>query len=153
LEFLAELHPFFIHFPIALFFLYFVFEILNLLSKSFNSATIIILGFGVLMGLFSVLTGNQAFQNIPSINTSESIIMETLDNHEFYATLLLWYYFVILVFRYFLHIKKRVSKKYKIMFICLSLLGLFFLYQTGKFGNELVYKYGIGTLPAVEILR
>lgn len=153
MELLAGLHPFFVHFPIAFFVLHFVFELINYFLEKYETVSLIILLFGVISGLLSVLSGNQAFQNLGEIFRSDMVIIEVINTHELYATLLLWYYFVILVFRYFLQIKKRLNKKLKLMIILFSLLGIFFLYQTGKYGNELVYKYGVGTKPASEIIK
>ena len=153
MESLAELHPFFVHFPVAFFVLYFLFEILSIYNTKFEQPVLIILACGVVTGVLSVLTGNQAANIAAEIYKSKEIVYETVENHEYYATLLLWYYFVILVLRYFLQLKKKLSKRNKIIFIIFSIIGLFILFQTGKIGNELVYKFGVGTIPGVEFQR
>jgi uncharacterized membrane protein len=62
MEFLSNLHPQFVHFPIAIFILYGIAEITGIvLNKEFVSKTAFLLLFvGILFSIFAVLTGNKA---------------------------------------------------------------------------------------------
>lgn len=148
MEFLANLHPIVIHFPIVLFIAYFAAEVGSLIigKEWLNKLTVILLGAGVFFSVLSVLTGNQAYEIIkPVLRAKQAFIEEAIVKHEQLATLTLWYFFALLIFRVYLLIKKHFSHNWKIVFCILSLLGVFLVVQTGLLGGKLVYDFGIGT--------
>lgn len=147
MEFLSKLHPIVIHFPIVLFIFYIFLELVNLhaANLSIKKTSLLILFFGVIGGIVSVLTGNQSFQVIQSNPVLTQLHRIIISEHEYYATITVWYFFVILVFQIFqfLKNKKQVRKQY--IFIIFAVVGLYLIYQTAKIGGQLVYKFGIGT--------
>ncbi|MCL4548657.1 MAG: DUF2231 domain-containing protein [Bacteroidetes bacterium] len=148
MEFLAGLHPRLVHFPIALFILYFFLETFGIvLSKEYLSKTAyIVLAAGVVTALGAVLTGNQAQDLAKQIlKNNYGSYGSSIDLHEEFATITLWYFFAMLVLRTYLVLKKKFSSKLKYVFIPLGLLGCYLIYITGVYGGELVFKYGIGT--------
>jgi uncharacterized membrane protein len=145
MEFLSNLHPQIVHFPIAILILYAVFELIGIISKkdSLQKTAHLLLAIGVLTAIAAVLTGNQAAELVKlKLSTNfESLIEE----HETFATITLWYFFATLVLRTYLILKKKFNGVYKYLFIPIVLVGVYFIYQTGNHGGKLVYKYGIGT--------
>jgi len=148
MEILSKIHPFVVHFPIALFVLYFLLETLGtILKKDFFSKTaLLVLALGVLSSLAAVLTGNQAHEAVKNILLNNPNNLPALiEQHENYATLSLWYFTAILFGRVYLTIKNKFDVKYRYLFIVLGALGCVLIYFTGYFGGILVYDYGIGT--------
>lgn|SRR5574338_289671 len=136
MEFLASIHPKVVHFPIAFLMLYPVMETFYFFtSKDFYLKTaLLFLIIGVIGSVLAVFTGNQAYQSIVDWSKEGK---EIFSAHQTYANLTVWYFAFILVARYFMIIKKKFSKKFAIIFIVLSLIGGYFVYQTGLYGAEL----------------
>lgn len=148
MEFLAGLHPQVVHFPIAVLLLYAVFEILGILLKKdfIQKVAHILLGIGVVVSIAAVLTGNQAAEVAELMKEKFSNYPAGLiEEHETYATISLWFFFALLVFRTYLVIKKKFKGILQYLFIPLVLIGCFLIYETGDHGGKLVYKYGVGT--------
>lgn len=148
MEFLVNMHPVIIHFPIAFFVAYFLLEVAALVTKkdSLCKMAAIFLGAGVIFALIAVLTGNQAHEVLkPVLRMKPSYIEEAIENHEQFATITLWFFFAMLVLRVYLLIKKNLSPNWRFVFFVLALLGMFFVYQTGILGGKLVYDFGVGT--------
>ncbi len=149
MEFLASLHKLAAHFPVALFIVYSVLEIIGaFLKNEFVSKTaFLILFLGILGALFAVLTGNQAEKAWQLWDpASKAILME----HEKYATMTLWYFAVLLGFRTHLVLKKKFEKKVKLYFLPLVLFGAFLVFMAGKEGGEMVYKHGVGVETTIK---
>jgi uncharacterized membrane protein len=147
MEFLAELHPRIIHFPIAFFILYFLFETTGILLKKeyLLKSAFIVLILGVFFSLLSVLTGNQAHEVVKQIQIDATLYNDLIEQHELFATITLWYFVAVLVFRTYLLVKKKFESKIRYTFIILGLIGSLLIFLTGTYGGELVFKYGIGT--------
>lgn len=146
MEFLSSLHPVFVHFPIAVFLLYIIFEMLGIFDDNFSKAALVLLLFGVLTGLAAVLTGNQAAEVLlKSSQIGKNIPKELIESHENYATLTLWFFFALAVLRIYLVVKKKFNKKMKIIILFLAILGYIFVFETGERGGKLVYDFGAGT--------
>lgn len=148
MNFMAELHPFVVHFPIAMLSLYIVLEIVTyyIKNETLNNITTWILLFGIVTAVNAVLSGNQA-EHIASslIDATSTIVEESIEEHEQFATLTLWYFLILVVIRYFLVQKKKMTKLFKAVLIILALCGGILIFQTGTTGGKLVYKYGVGT--------
>ena len=143
-NFLAELHPKIVHFPIALLSTYAMFEILGILLKKeyINKCAFLLLCLGVIASFFAVLSGNDAFSAF-QLWTKESTAV--LNEHQKYATFLLWFSLIICALRFLLTLKKKFNGYKKLMFLIFSLFILFLVYKTGEHGGKLVSKFGIGT--------
>ena len=147
MEFLAQYHPLLVHFPIAFFFLYLIFESSGIIFKKeyLLKSAIIILALGVIGSVESVLTGNQAAEllKVQGILTSE--ISEAIEEHESWATITLWFFVIVLTLRVFLTVNKKFTGNIRYIFVILSLIGVFLIYKTGEYGGKLVYEHGAGT--------
>jgi uncharacterized membrane protein len=144
MEFLAELHPRVVHFPVALLCTYSILEITGIIFKkdSISKTAHIILLLGVIAAFFAVLTGNEAFAAY-KYWTDES--KEVYNHHQTFANLTVWFSAFVLFTRTFLVIKKKFTGIFKYIFVLIAALIVYFVIQTGEFGGELVYKYGVGT--------
>ncbi len=147
METLSALHPIMVHFPVALFSLYVLLELINLFweNEQFHKLINGFLLIGVLAGIAAVLTGNQAADALGKLPGVTENIKEMVEEHESYATVTLWFFAVLLAARFYLTTKKKFNKMLKITFVILAVAGLFLIYETGEHGGKLVYDLGIGT--------
>lgn len=148
MEFFATLHPKFVHFSIALFLIYILLEITQLIfyKEWLNKTIHLILVLGVVFTLGTVLTGNQAEHAANQIiENNLPQIKEVLEEHESFGTLVLWFFSALAVFRTYLLLNKNINKKTQIVLVILALIGSYLIYETGEYGGKLVYEHGVGT--------
>ena len=141
---LADFHSKVVHFPIALLTVYSLLEIFGIVFKRefISKSALLILCLGVVAAFFAVLTGNQAAEEFNFVNEASGAVFS---EHQNYATYLLWFSVILCGLRIFVVIKKKFDGLTKYVFIIFALLMLFFVYQTGMIGGELVKKYRVGT--------
>lgn len=147
MEFLASIHPQIVHFPIAFFILYFLFESSAIIFKKdyLEKSAVIILTAGVIFSLIAVLSGNLSAQNYNQLSPENFVkYNDQISLHEQFATITLWYFTIILFIRIYLSVKKKFYGRIKYIFILIGLIGCVLIYFTGIYGGELVYKFGIG---------
>ncbi|MCU7491182.1 MAG: DUF2231 domain-containing protein [Bacteroidota bacterium] len=148
MEFIAALHPKFVHFPIALFLAYTLFEIAGIVSKKdfLAQAAYILLLLSILGAVAAVLTGNQASDIAEKLaDLDVTIPLGAISKHEVYANYAMWYMFTLAAFRTYLLVKKKFTGWLKLSFIALSLLGCLLIFEAALLGGKLVYQYGVGT--------
>ena len=143
-SFLADIHPKVVHFPVALLTTYSLFEIVGIVFKKefISKSALLILCLGVVTAFFAVLTGNQAASEFDFWNEKSNAL---LNQHQTYATYLLWFSAIICGFRIFVVLKKKFTGIFKYIFILLALIMIFIVYETGMHGGDLVKKFGVGT--------
>ncbi|MFA7289500.1 MAG: DUF2231 domain-containing protein [Melioribacteraceae bacterium] len=142
---MIDFHPLITHFPIVLFFVYAVFEIISKYKPEYGKPTFGLLIAGLLFTLLSVFTGNLAQQHYieNTIGGGEDII-QMIELHENLATYTLFYYLGVLVLKFYFFIKNKNEKKYRLLIIILSILGLILVVYTGLYGGLLVFEKGVG---------
>ena len=148
MDFLAAMHPKVVHFPIVLFILYGVAEIIAVFTKKefFEKAAFLLLGLGILGAIAAVLTGNQAHDvAMQAAKAGAAIPRELLEDHEDLANYTLWFFVFTGVFRTYLVLKKKFVGNIRYIFVLLALIGFFLVYETGEHGGKLVYEHGVGT--------
>lgn len=147
MEFFADKHPLVIHFPVAFLTIYVLLEIISQFFKKdfILKFTHLSLFIGVIGGIAAVLTGNMEFQLITmNVNLSQKLLSEIAE-HEFYATLTMWYFFILLIGKTYLNLKKKNQSKFTFLFVIFAVIGFYLIYNTSKIGGRLVYEFGIGT--------
>ncbi len=144
MEFLSELHPKVVHFPIALLITYVILELIGIVFRKefYQKAAHLLLFLGVIGAFFAVLTGNQAYTAYQYWNDSSS---ELFNEHQTFANLTVWYFTGMLVLRTYLVVKKKFSSSYKYITLALALFGCYLIYQTAEHGGDLIKKFGVGT--------
>ena len=149
MEFLAELHPKVVHFPIALFLTYALFELLGMVLKKdyLNKAAHLILFLGVVGSVLAVLSGKQAAAANPNWTETSS---ELIKEHASFANITLWYFVGLLVVKTYLVLKKKMNRTFNYIILVLAFIGCYFIYQTSEHGGQLVTKFGIGTELNIE---
>ncbi len=148
MEFLARFHPQVVHFPIAMFIVYAVLEIIGAFVKKdfISKAAYLCLFLGVLGAVAAVLTGNAAEDAVRQlIKQGAAIPKGAIGQHEDAATWTLWYFTGLLFLRTYFVVKKKFKGSIKYMFAVLAIAGSAMVYRTGLLGGRLVYKYGAGT--------
>lgn len=148
MELFSHLHPMVVHFPVALLALYSILEIANFFKTSdfLNKSVNIILILGVAGLVSGVLTGNLEKQSAESLmkNANKSI-HTAIEDHEDMANITVWYFTALLFVRLYFSLKKKMTKKIKILFVIFSITGFVLIFATADYGGKLVYRYGVGT--------
>lgn len=159
MQFLAQLHPLIVHFPVALLFCYALFEGIAVLSRKehFGTSAVVLLGLGVISAFFAMLTGNQAAMVAEQWSKAGGQIIHAIPTvlileHQQWGTITLFWFLSIFILRIYYIIRVKIKKqvflhaaKMPYVFIFLGLIGWFFIFKTGECGGHLVYRNGIGT--------
>lgn len=137
-----ELHPLFVHFPVALFSLAFIFELIERFKENyFKNSSLLFLLFSVLFSLFAVQTGNLDAQAL-SLTGEVKVILE---RHQSSANFSLFLFSLIFMLKLYMFLKrKKTSKLMLLALFALYFLGLFFIYRTVYLGMKLVFEHGAG---------
>lgn len=139
MEFLANLHPKIVHFPIAFLILYPLMDLLFLISKKdfYSKAALLFLTIGVIGALLAVLSGNQAYLASGNLD-KESLTL--FYSHQTFANLTVWYFAALLIVRVYIIVKNKLNFKIIILLFVLSLAGVYFALQAGSYGGKLAYS-------------
>lgn len=144
-----NLHPVFVHFPIAILITAIFVDIALLFIKKFDEAGLLpttLFLFGALSAVVTYFTGHQAADHV----TVPPLANPVLNEHSDMAMLTMLFFLTYAIVRLYTFIRKLHHKRmFSILQTALSLIGLFMLYETGEHGSELVYKYGVGVKAAV----
>jgi len=143
-SFLADFHPKVVHFPVALLVTYSFLELFGVIfNKEFiTKSALLILCIGVISAFVAVLSGNSAASEF-NLWSDESKAL--LDQHQTFATYLLWFAIIGCALRIYLAVKKKFIGFGKYIFILFAVVLILLVYKTGLHGGELVKKYGVGT--------
>ncbi|HEY7750882.1 MAG TPA: DUF2231 domain-containing protein [Ignavibacteriaceae bacterium] len=144
MEILAGFHPHVVHFPIALLITYSLVEMFGIIFKKESAAKLayLLLCIGIFFSFFAAVTGNEALN---AYRDWDETTIPVLENHQLFANLTIWYFTSILILRTILIIKKKFHGFKKYIFLLLLPVGVFFVFQAGKFGGELMHEHGVGT--------
>lgn len=138
-----SLHPLLVHFPIALFSLAFVFEIIEIFEKEkFKNSSFLVLIFAILCAILAVQTGNIDAQNLNLDVKAKRI----LDQHQSSANFSLFLLALVFMMKFYIVLKQgRSARTFVVILLALYFFGLIFIYRTAYLGTKLVFEYGVGT--------
>lgn len=140
------IHPFMVHFTIALFTVVVILDLLGLVlnNDSFHSASWLNLIFAGCFAILTVISGLLAQANVPH-NDAAHEVMET---HESIGYLVLAGILILLSWRIWL--KGKFPSKIKVLFLIIGLVTLGLTFTGAYYGGELVYTHGVA-VKAVSI--
>lgn len=136
---MAELHPFFVHFPVALIMVAVIFDVFGAVKhrqqEMFVAFMLQILG--SVFGIMSAFSGNLAEAGIRSNSVITEAISKSLDSHVSVGNLAVWIIIFCVGFRLFAILEKKTWAYESWLFPTISIgLALIVLY-TGLLGGEL----------------
>lgn len=143
-QWIPNIHPLIIHFPIVLFLLVFLVHLTALIVwklQWLRTITLVgsILGFLTLIATY--LSGRQAADSV----LLPTFAINTLSKHADFALWTLVYFGVLTVLHLGIRFLKFYNKKsISSVLFGLGLLGLVLGVKTADLGGQLVYKYGVG---------
>jgi uncharacterized membrane protein len=146
-----NVHPLIVHFPIALFFLAFLLDVVSISFRRVTGlriAAVLVYALGALSAGVTYLTGNQAAESvfiptgaIAAVNDHQDLALYTLIFFGIYAAIRV----ALLV------IVRQARPSIQVPVALLALVGLYLLWQTGESGGRLVFEHGIGVRAVTEM--
>ncbi len=137
-------HPILVHFPIALFTTFFLLEIIWMFFQKewIKNSSVFTLLLGLIFAVPTILSGEASAENFEKVSQLENLI----ESHETFAKLTAITFLIAFIIKVILIRTGKLNVKTNLIIIVISLVGLYFLIQTGLRGGELVYKHGVGIL-------
>lgn len=145
-----NIHPLVVHFPIALILLAVVMNFFSLfISERWwdELKTTIIYGLGSITALVAYYTGSLAADSVFMPSEAQTV----LNSHANWAWWTVWFMGAYILLRILLHYLGLMDRKdIRVIAFLAVLPGVFFLYETGDHGAEMVFGYGVGTGQLVQ---
>ena len=147
-EWAPNLHPFLVHFPIALLVTAVVIEWAGIVSGSRTrtpfATALYLAGTIALVGTF--LTGRDAAETVLLRGMAHAVV----DDHWWWATGCLWVFGGLTTLR--LGLRGHATRYWvRLLLATGGLVGVALLIRTADLGGQLVYKYGVGTRSSVFV--
>jgi hypothetical protein len=109
--------------------------------------TTMLYGVGAASSVIAYYTGTLAADSVFLPSGAQSVLNEHAD----WALWTVWFFGIYAVLRILVHWYKKMDQKaVKIALFVIALPGIFFLFETGEHGGEMVFGYGAGTGQLVE---
>lgn len=136
----SHFHPMFVHFPIALITIGFIFDVIGMFVKKeyyFFKFAYYLMILGTISSIAAYLTG-EFFT--PELN---GIIGEVKENHEIFAKITIFTIAIATLLRTYINYKKIENSKIKYLVIIFYALAIISVGITGYSGGTLVYDYAV----------
>jgi uncharacterized membrane protein len=137
---LQNIHPVFVHFPLALLAAGIVFDIAGyaLKKQSLSHAGWWCFALGVVSAIVAVLTGLQAEDTV-SLSQEAHEVLENHEHFQIYSTLvltglLIWW-----------GMKRGVLPNPSVVYLVITAIAVSAILYGSHYGGQLVYQYGVGT--------
>ncbi|MCW9705758.1 DUF2231 domain-containing protein [Fodinibius salsisoli] len=149
-EWAPNIHPILVHFPIAIILIAVLMDLLNffLPNKWWDDLkSTILYSIGAVSGIAAYYTGTLAANSVFLLSGAQSVLNEHAD----WALWTVWFFGIYALLRIQLQWYQNMDQKMiRIGLFVIALPGVFFLYETGDHGAQMVFGYGAGTGQLVE---
>lgn len=137
---MQNIHPMFVHFPIALLSVGLLFDILGYFLKreSLSHAGWWCFSLGVVSAIVTVFTGMQAEDTV-SLSPAAHEVLETHEHFQIYSTIALT---GLLIWR---SLRRNILPRWAGIYLIVSAIAVSAILYGSHFGGRLVYEYGVGT--------
>ncbi|MGA7303281.1 MAG: DUF2231 domain-containing protein [Rhodothermales bacterium] len=142
-EWAPNIHPLFVHFPIALLFSAALFDLIALLAKdrwSLRVTAVSVYVLGAVAAIATYLTGDAAADHL-SIPLD---VQTLLSDHSDWALRTVWFYGVYGVVRLVMLRFRGMHMWARTLAFVIGAAGLLLVVETGEHGAEMVFEHGIG---------
>ncbi len=148
-EVLPNIHPVFVHLPLALLPVALAFDLLSLAQRRqqwLDRAAASLYGLGAIGSVAAYLTGRQAVDSLPDIPAQA---LTTVSAHSDSALIVVLIFVPLAVIRLALTLKDRRKSAITLVglravLVVVAAVGVWTLFQTGKAGGALVFEHGLG---------
>lgn len=141
-DWIPNIHPLIIHFPIALLVIAVLFDAARLAFKneSWLEKTVLALYSTGSLGLIAAfVSGRQAVETVTVFGDAIPVVT----SHEDWALYTMIYFLIFAAVRWFTFVKKMEKGFLLPLFVVIGLGGAVMLWHTGELGAKLVYKHGV----------
>lgn len=141
-DWIPNIHPLIVHFPIALLVLAVLFDAASLIFKEENwlgKATLALYATGTLGLIASFLSGRQAVETVSITGDAIPVVA----SHEDWALYTLIYFLVFTGIRFVTRWKQLEKGFVPPVLVIFAIVGTGMLWYTGELGAKLVYKHGV----------
>lgn len=137
---LQNIHPVFVHFPLALLSIGILFDVLGYFLKklSLSNAGWWCFVVGVIAAIVTVFTGLQAEESV-SLSQAANEVLEQHEHFQIYSTVVLT---GLLIWR---GVKRGVLPNPPIVYLIITAIAVGAILFGSHYGGQLVYQYGVGT--------
>jgi uncharacterized membrane protein len=137
---LKNIHPIFVHFPLALLAAGLLLDVLGYALKkpSLSNAGWWCFALGVVAAIVTVFTGMQAEETV-SLSQEAHEVLENHEHFQIYSTMVLT---SLLIWR---GIKRGKLPNASIVYLVITTISVGAIVFGAHYGDQLVYQYGIGT--------
>ena len=148
-EVLPNIHPVFVHLPLALLPVALAFDLLSLAWRGqqwLDRSAASLYCLGAVGSVAAYLTGRQAVDSLPDIPTQA---LTTVSSHSDSALIAVWIVVPLAVIRLVLTLRDRQRETatlvgLRVVLVVVAAVGVWTLLQTGKTGGSLVFEHGLG---------
>lgn len=144
---METVHPLIVHFPIVLYSIYFVVDATGIIAgkKNMSKLALIFLSSVIVFSIAAVLTGNMEAQEINQKIIQNSGLQQTINRHEFYASLFVWLCSTLLFYRFYTIKRNKNLLHHNLFILFFAIIGFVLILTTAYYGGKLVYEFGVGT--------